>query len=117
MPDLLVVIDDIPEVVAAAVVSFAHAHAIVGEVDIAIVAEELRHRVVRCARSWKLQSWFAYRGRCCEEYTVYTPEAWSLRTTKVTCMRVALVLRFASPTKSQRCAFELHVVNVKVKQL
>jgi hypothetical protein len=32
-------------VVAAIVVSFPHAHTVVGEVDIAIVAEELGHRV------------------------------------------------------------------------
>jgi hypothetical protein len=34
----LIVVDDIAEVVAAAVVSFAHAHGVVGEVDIAVVA-------------------------------------------------------------------------------
>ena len=43
MPDLLVVVDYVAEVVAAAVVRFSHAHRVVGEVDIAVVAEELRH--------------------------------------------------------------------------
>jgi hypothetical protein len=41
--DLLVVVDDVAEVVAPAVVCFPHAHAIVREVDVAVVAEELRH--------------------------------------------------------------------------
>jgi hypothetical protein len=36
----LVVGLDVSEVVAAAVVGFAHAHGVVGEVDIAVVAEE-----------------------------------------------------------------------------
>ena len=39
----LVVLDDVAQVVAAAVVGLAHAHRVVGEVDIAVVAEELRH--------------------------------------------------------------------------
>ena len=43
VPDLLVVLDDIAEVVAAGVVGFAHAHAVVREVDVAVVAEEFRH--------------------------------------------------------------------------
>lgn len=43
MADLLVVFDDVAEMVATGVVSFAHAHRIVGEVDIAVVAEEFRH--------------------------------------------------------------------------
>lgn len=43
MADLLVVVDDIAQVVAAGVVRLAHAHGVVGEVDIAVVAEELRH--------------------------------------------------------------------------
>ena len=43
MPDLLVVVYNVAKVVAAAVVSFAHAHAVVGEVNVAVVTEELRH--------------------------------------------------------------------------
>ena len=43
VPDLLIVVDYISEVVAATVVCFAHAHGIVGEVDVAVVAEELGH--------------------------------------------------------------------------
>jgi hypothetical protein len=43
VPDLLVVFDDVAQVVASAVVGFAHAHAVVREVDVAVVAEELRH--------------------------------------------------------------------------
>jgi hypothetical protein len=42
---LLIVCLHVAEVVAAIVVSFPHAHAVVGEVDIAVVAEELRHSV------------------------------------------------------------------------
>ena len=36
----LVVVDDVAQVVAAAVVGFAHAHGVVGEVDVAVVAED-----------------------------------------------------------------------------
>ena len=43
MPDLLVVVDDVAQVVASAVVCFPHAHTIVREVDVAVVAEELGH--------------------------------------------------------------------------
>ena len=43
MPDLLVVFHDVAEVVAPAVVGFAHAHRIVREVDVAVVAEEFGH--------------------------------------------------------------------------
>lgn len=43
MADLLVVVDDIAQVVATGVVRLADAHGVVGEVDIAVVAEELRH--------------------------------------------------------------------------
>lgn len=51
MADLLVVVDDIAQVVAAGVVCFAHAHGVVREVDIAVVAEELGHgRGLRVAR-------------------------------------------------------------------
>lgn len=41
--DLLVVIYDISKMVSAAVVSLAHAHGVVREVHIAVVAEELGH--------------------------------------------------------------------------
>lgn len=47
MADLLIVVNNITQVVATAVVCFAHAHGVVGEVDIAVVAEELRH--LECA--------------------------------------------------------------------
>ena len=54
MADLLVVVDDIAQMVTAGVVCFAHAHGVVSEVDIAVVAEELRHgcvsRVARASR-------------------------------------------------------------------
>lgn len=43
MSDLLVVVDDVAQVVATRVMRLAHAHGVVGEVDIAVVAEELRH--------------------------------------------------------------------------
>ena len=54
MSDLLVVVDDVAQVVATRVMRLAHAHGVVGEVDIAVVAEELRHgcgRVVWICRS------------------------------------------------------------------
>lgn len=38
----LIVVYDIAQVVATAVVCFAHAHGVVGEVDIAVVAEDWR---------------------------------------------------------------------------
>lgn len=38
--DLLVVVDDVAQVVTAAVVGLAHAHAVVREVDIAVIAED-----------------------------------------------------------------------------
>lgn len=41
--NLLVVVDDVAQVVAAGVVRLAHAHRVVREVDIAVVAEELGH--------------------------------------------------------------------------
>lgn len=41
--NLLVVVNDVSDVVAAGVVGLAHAHGVVGQVDIAIVAEELWH--------------------------------------------------------------------------
>ena len=53
--NLLVVVDDITEVVTAAVVSFAHAHRVVGEVDIAVVAEEFRH--LGGGLSWEVSVW------------------------------------------------------------
>ena len=43
MSDLLVVVDYIAQVVAARVMRLAHAHRVVGQVDIAVVAEEFRH--------------------------------------------------------------------------
>lgn len=43
MSDLLVVVDDIAQMVATGVVRLAHAHGVVGQVDIAVVAEEFRH--------------------------------------------------------------------------
>ena len=43
MSDLLVIVDDVAQVVATRVMRLAHAHGVVGEVDIAVVAEELRH--------------------------------------------------------------------------
>lgn len=49
MSDLLVVVDDIAQVVATGVVRLADAHGVVGEVDIAVVAEELRHGCGRAA--------------------------------------------------------------------
>ncbi len=44
MADGLVVVDDVAEVVAPAVVGLAHAHGVVRQVDVAVVAEELGHR-------------------------------------------------------------------------
>ena len=41
---LLVIGLDVAQVVAAVIVRFSHAHRVVREVDIAIVAEELWHR-------------------------------------------------------------------------
>jgi hypothetical protein len=43
MSNLLVVVDDVAQVVATRVVRLADAHRVVGQVDIAVVAEELRH--------------------------------------------------------------------------
>ena len=43
VPDLLVVVDDVAQVVAAGIVGFAHAHAVVREVDVAVVAKEFGH--------------------------------------------------------------------------
>lgn len=54
MSDLLIVVDDVAEVVASRVMRLAHAHGVVGEVDIAVVAEELRHG---CGREvWRCRS-------------------------------------------------------------
>jgi hypothetical protein len=53
--NLLVVRLHVAEVVAAIVVSLPHAHTVVSEVDIAVVTEELRHRVaLRFVRGWWL---------------------------------------------------------------
>lgn len=50
----LVVVDDVAQVVAAAVVGFAHAHGVVGEVDIAVVAEDWeRAQKLEDARIWR----------------------------------------------------------------
>ena len=43
MSDLLVIVHHVAQVVAAGVVRLAHAHRVVGQVDIAVVAEEFRH--------------------------------------------------------------------------
>lgn len=45
LPHTLVVVEHVPQVVPAAVVRLSHAHRVVCEVDIAVVAEELWHRV------------------------------------------------------------------------
>lgn len=52
MPDLLVVVDDVAQVVSAAVVSLAHAHRVVREVHVAVVAEDWR-----CHVSYFLDGW------------------------------------------------------------
>lgn len=44
MSDLLIVFHHVPQVITAAVMRLPDAHGVVGEVYIAIVAEELRHR-------------------------------------------------------------------------
>jgi hypothetical protein len=53
MSDLLVVVYHVAQVVATGVMRLAHAHRVVGQVDIAVVAEELRHggvvAVARCS--------------------------------------------------------------------
>ena len=51
MSDLLVVVDHIAQVIAARVMRLAHAHRVVGQVDIAVVAEEFRH-VGAVAGTW-----------------------------------------------------------------
>lgn len=43
VPDLLIVFDDVAEVVSPAVVRLPHAHTIVRQVDVAIVAEDCLH--------------------------------------------------------------------------
>lgn len=43
--DLLVVVDDVADVVAACVVGFAHAHGVVRQVDVAVVAEDCLRRL------------------------------------------------------------------------
>jgi len=54
---LLVVGLHVAEMVAAIVVRFPHAHAVVGEVDIAVVAEELRHLVLSVRLGAELRYW------------------------------------------------------------
>jgi hypothetical protein len=39
-PRTLIILDHVPQVVAAGIVGFAHRHGVVGEIDIAVVAEE-----------------------------------------------------------------------------
>lgn len=77
MPDLLVVIYDVAQVVAAGVVRFAHAHGVVGEVDIAVVAEEFGHgcgalgaRVCGGGRRSRSRRWSG------EERSISTEEVW-----------------------------------------
>jgi len=41
--DLLVVLDDVPQVITTAVVRFADAYGVMSEIDIAVVAEEFWH--------------------------------------------------------------------------
>jgi hypothetical protein len=41
--DLLVVVDNVAQVILSAVVRLTHAHGVVRQVDIAVVAEEFRH--------------------------------------------------------------------------
>lgn len=43
----MVVVDDVAEVIAACVMGFAHAHGVVREVDIAVVAWRVRMRLWR----------------------------------------------------------------------
>jgi len=45
MPDLLVVVDHVSQVIPSAVVRLSYAHRVVGEVNIAVVAEIFRHLV------------------------------------------------------------------------
>lgn len=59
MPDLLVVVDDVSQVISAAVVRFSHAHTVVRKVDIAVVAEEFGHR--EGARTWLMKR---FKGSC-----------------------------------------------------
>ena len=54
---LLVVGLHVAEMVTAVVVSFAHAHAVVREVHIAVVAEELRHLVLSVRLGAELRYW------------------------------------------------------------
>ena len=56
----MVVVDDVAEVVTACVMGFAHAHGVVREVDIAVVAWRVRMRLWRrrslsfARRVWEL---------------------------------------------------------------
>ena len=60
MANLLVVIDDVAQVVAAAVVRLTHRHAVVRQVDIAVVAEDWRRRADGLARACL---YYFFRGR------------------------------------------------------
>ena len=59
----LVVVDNVAKVVTTAVVGFAHAHRVVCEVDITVIACEMSVRVVgSLGRKWLSQRWRgAYR--------------------------------------------------------
>lgn len=73
MSDLLVVVDDIAQVVATRVVRLSDAHGVVGEVDIAVVAEELRHgcgRVVWVGRVVCSMFMRLSYSACCESGSV-----------------------------------------------
>jgi hypothetical protein len=52
---LLIVRLHVAEVVSAVVMCLAHAHTVVGEVDIAVIAEELRHREPVAQSKWNVQ--------------------------------------------------------------
>lgn len=43
MTNLLIVVDHIPEMISAGIMSLSYRHRVVGEVDIAIITEEFRH--------------------------------------------------------------------------
>lgn len=63
MPDLLVVVHDVAQVVASAVVCFADGHAVMREVDVAVVAEKFGHRGGGLEREDAREMWFEARCR------------------------------------------------------
>jgi hypothetical protein len=69
VPDLLVVIDDISQVISTAVVSFSHRHGIVCQIDITVVAEELRHDC-----GWDVVVWVRVEVR---QMDVQVENSWS----------------------------------------